>query len=347
MNRTLSPAQVDELAAAHEQARITAVPIDPVTRAFPDVTLDDAYAIQASWIELQLAGGATVTGHKVGLTSRAMQMTMKIDEPDFGALFDYMFLESGTTISASAYLDPKIEVEFAFVLGDTLDRADVTAADVYAATDHIVPALELIDARSYRVHPSDGRTRTVRDTIADNAADAGIVVGAEWIAPSDAAAGALRWAGAICKRNGIVEETGLGAGVLDDPVQGVVWLANRLHGLGIPLGGRGDDPRRIVHPADRLPARRSDPRRFRAPRRADARRWPTDEPSPVSLRQTSRRRVGRSSATNRRAEVCGRHRDDGSADRLPQIGAAREGMRECDGWICHATSSSANLPDRG
>jgi 2-oxo-hept-3-ene-1,7-dioate hydratase len=98
-----------------------------------------------------------------------------------------------------------------------------------------VPALELIDARSYRVHPADGRTRTVRDTIADNAADAGIVVGTERIAPADAAAGALRWAGAICKRNGTVEETGLGAGVLDDPVQGVVWLANRLHGLGIPL----------------------------------------------------------------------------------------------------------------
>ena len=98
-----------------------------------------------------------------------------------------------------------------------------------------MPALELIDARSYRVHPADGRTRTVRDTIADNAADAGIVVGTERIAPADAAAGALRWAGAICKRNGTVEETGLGAGVLDDPVQGVVWLANRLHGLGIPL----------------------------------------------------------------------------------------------------------------
>ena len=112
MSRTLTPAQVDELAAAHERARVTAVPIDPVTRAFPDVTLDDAYAIQAAWIDLQLAGGATVTGHKVGLTSRAMQMAMKIDEPDFGALFDYMFLESGTTISASRYLDPKIEVEF-------------------------------------------------------------------------------------------------------------------------------------------------------------------------------------------------------------------------------------------
>lgn len=235
MTRTLSPEQVAELVAAHEQARVTAVPIDPVTRAFPDVTLDDAYAIQAAWIDLQVANGAIVAGHKVGLTSRAMQMAMKIDEPDFGALLDHMFIESGSTISAARYLDPKLEVEFAFVLGDTLDHPEVTAADVYAATDRIVPALELIDARSYRTHPADGRTRTVRDTIADNAADAGIVVGSDGVSPADAAAGALRWAGAIFSRHGTVEETGLGAGVLGDPVLGVVWLANRLHGLGIPL----------------------------------------------------------------------------------------------------------------
>jgi 2-oxo-hept-3-ene-1,7-dioate hydratase len=232
---TLTPEQIQQLASAHEQARRTVVPIDPVTRAFPDMTLDDAYAVQAAWIDLQIGDGAQVRGHKIGLTSRAMQMAMKIDEPDFGALFDYMFIESGATISAAAYLDPKIEVEFAFVLGERLDRAGVTAADVYAATDHIVPALELIDARSHRVHPLDGRARTVRDTISDNAADAGIVVGDERIFPTDAVRGALRWAGAICTRNGIVEETGLGAGVLGDPVTGIVWLANRLNGLGIAM----------------------------------------------------------------------------------------------------------------
>jgi 2-oxo-hept-3-ene-1,7-dioate hydratase len=232
---TLDPERIRELAAAHEQARRTVVAIDPVSRTYPDMTLDDAYAIQAAWIDLQVADGAVLAGHKVGLTSRAMQKAMKIDEPDFGALFDYMFIESGAWISAADHLDPKIEVEFAFVLGDRLDRGDVTAADVYAATDHIVPAFELIDARSYRIHPADGRTRTVRDTISDNAADAGIVLGTEWIRPGDAARGDLRWAGAICSRNGTVEETGLDAGVLGDPVRGIVWLANRLHGLGIPL----------------------------------------------------------------------------------------------------------------
>ncbi len=232
---TLSAGQIADIAAAHEEARRTAAAIDPPTRAHPGMTLEDAYAVQGAWIELQVANGAGVRGHKIGLTSRAMQQAMKIDEPDFGALLDDMFIESGATIRAADHLDPKLEAEFAFVLGAPLDRPDLTAADVYAATDHVVPALELIDARSHRVHPDDGRTRTVIDTISDNAAAAGVVLGSELVSPAEAAHGALRWAGAICKRNGVVEETGLGAGVLDDPVTGVVWLANRLHGLGIAL----------------------------------------------------------------------------------------------------------------
>jgi 2-oxo-hept-3-ene-1,7-dioate hydratase len=236
MPRTLDDDEVRRLAEAHEQARRTVVPIDPVTRSHPHATLEDAYAIQAAWLDLRRAAGAEVRGHKIGLTSRAMQQAMKIDEPDFGFLLDDMFLASGAAITAADYLDPKIEVEFAFVLAAPLGDRQVTAEEVYDATERIVPALELIDARSYRAHPEDGRTRTVIDTIADNAADAGIVVGEASVSVTDARSGALRWAGAILRRNGIVEETGLGAGVLDDPVQGVVWLANRLHGLGITLG---------------------------------------------------------------------------------------------------------------
>lgn len=239
MATTLSNDQIAAIAAAHETARSTAIPIDPVTRAHPNITLDDAYAIQAAWIDLQIANGAVVQGHKIGLTSRAMQMAMQIDEPDFGALLDHMFIQSGTSIAAADYLDPKIEVEFAFVLGTDLvphERGhELTADDVYAATSHVVPALELIDARSHRTHPDDGRTRTVRDTISDNAANAGIIVGSEHISVDEARNGDLRWAGAICYRNGAVEETGLGAGVLDDPVMGIVWLANRLQHIGIPL----------------------------------------------------------------------------------------------------------------
>ena len=240
---TLSADVIAELAADHERARVEVVPCDPVTRRFPDVTLEDAYAIQAAWIDLQVANGAVIRGHKIGLTSRAMQQAMNIDEPDFGALLDHMWIPNGGSTAAADYLDPKIEVEFAFVLSDDLvpadgsraDGPDLTTDDVWAATDHVVGALELIAARSHRVHPADGRTRTVRDTISDNAADAGIVVGDVPVPTADARDGRLRWAGAICARNGIVEETGLGAGVLDDPAVGVAWLANRLRRLDIPL----------------------------------------------------------------------------------------------------------------
>jgi 2-oxo-hept-3-ene-1,7-dioate hydratase len=229
--RTLSDDQVARIAARHEQARTTVTPMRRVTLDHPDMTLDDAYACQAAWVALQVAEGAEIRGHKIGLTSRAMQSAMHIDEPDYGALLDYMFVPDGATLEAASYVDPKIEVELAFVLGSPLG-ADVDADAVLAATDHIVPTLELIDARSYRVDPDDGVARTVRDTISDNAADAGVVVGSRHFSPGDRD---LRWVGAICKRNGTVEETGLAAGVLDDPVQGVVWLARRLARYGVTL----------------------------------------------------------------------------------------------------------------
>jgi len=236
---TLTADEIAGLAAQHEQARITAVPCDPVTRRHPGITLEDAYAIQAAWVDLQVANGAVIKGHKIGLTSRAMQQAMNIDEPDFGALLDHMFIPNGGTVAAADHLDPRIEVEFAFVLANDLVPhslgRDLTVDDVYAATSHVVPALELIDARSYRVHPDDGRTRTVRDTISDNAANSGIVVGDEQVSVDEARNGDLRWAGAIAYRNGVVEETGLGAGVLDEPAMGVVWLADRLQRIGIPL----------------------------------------------------------------------------------------------------------------
>ena len=113
MALTLSTEQIALLAAEHEQARTTAMPCDPVTRRFPDITFDDAYAIQAAWVDMQVANGAVIKGHKIGLTSRAMQMAMNINEPDFGALLDHMFIPNGGSIAAADHLDPKIEVEFA------------------------------------------------------------------------------------------------------------------------------------------------------------------------------------------------------------------------------------------
>lgn len=232
MTRTLDDAAVASIARSHHEAQRSGSPIRRVTLAHPDMTIDDAYECQRAWVDLQIAAGSRVVGHKIGLTSRAMQQAMKIDEPDFGVLLDHMVIANGSTVSAADYLDPKLEVELAFVLGDRLTGDDVGTAEVLAATDHVIPALELIDARSYRVDPDDGVSRTVRDTIADNAADAGVLWGGDPIAPADVD---LRWVPAIMARNGVVEETGLAAGVLDDPTLGVAWLARRLSRYGVAL----------------------------------------------------------------------------------------------------------------
>jgi 2-oxo-hept-3-ene-1,7-dioate hydratase len=229
---TLTIDEIADIAAAHEKARRTRVALRRVTLQHPQMNIDDAYACQKAWVDQQIADGCTVGGHKIGLTSRAMQQAVNIDEPDFGTLLDYMFIDSGVTLAAATFLDPKLEVELAFVLGDRLEGADVTPADVIAATEYVVPAAELIDARSYRTDPFDGITRTVFDTISDNAANAGIITGG---VRSRADQLDLRWVGAIMKRNGVVEETGLAAGVLDDPVMGIVWLARRFAQFGIAL----------------------------------------------------------------------------------------------------------------
>lgn len=227
--RTMTDAEVAAEAARHEQARATATQIDPVTVEFPDMTLADAYAVQQAWLELELAAGGQLRGHKIGLTSRAMQVSMNIDEPDFGYLLDYMFFDDGCEIEVGRYCDPKVEVELAFVMGSALSGENVSMFDVLAATDYVVPAIELIDARSYRRHPETGATRTVFDTISDNAADAGIILGGRPVRPDDLD---LRWVGALCYRNGVIEESGVAAAVLNHPANGVAWLARRYAQMG-------------------------------------------------------------------------------------------------------------------
>ncbi len=195
------------------------------------MTIDDGYAIQRAWVDLQIAQGARLVGHKIGLTSKAMQRAVNIDEPDFGALLDDMVFDDGSELEAAQFCDPQLEVELAFVLRDRL-AGDVTTEQVLDATDHIRPALELIDARSYRTDPHDRVTRTVCDTISDNAADAGIILGDARVGPRELD---LRWVSAVFERNGAIEETGVAAGVLGDPVLGIVWLARRLADHGVAL----------------------------------------------------------------------------------------------------------------
>ena len=229
----LTPDQIAEQARAHHEAEAARTPI-PAFSQSRDMDIADAYAVQDAWVRLKLEAGRRVIGRKVGLTSRAMQQAMKIGEPDFGTLLDDMLFPNGATIPAGDFIDPRIEVEWTFVLGDALEGETLSVADVMAATDHILPSLELIAARSHRVDPDTGYTRLVTDTISDNAANAGIIVG-EPVAPGDID---LRWAGAILYRNGTVEETGLGAGVLDHPARGLAWLARRFapHGIALEPG---------------------------------------------------------------------------------------------------------------
>ena len=227
-----------EIAAAAEalfRAEATRKQIGLLTRTHPDMTMDDAYAIQAALVARKLEAGRRIDGWKIGLTSKAMQAALGIDIPDSGILFDDMFFANGATIPKDRFIQTRIEAEIAFVTHAPLSGAAVTRDDVLAATDYVVPALEILDTRILRADPDTGATRKIFDTIADNAANAGIVVGDIRHDPQSVD---LRWVGCICTRNGEVEETGLGAGVLNDPVQGILWLVHRLaeYGQGIDAG---------------------------------------------------------------------------------------------------------------
>lgn len=224
MTGTLDPGTVAGIVDALERARRTKEQIRQLTLDHPHMTMEDAYAVQRAWIDRRLAEGRETVGHKIGLTSRAMQKSVGIDEPDFGSLLDDMVYDAAAPIPTSDFVEPRLEVELAFVLAAPL-TPDVDSIDaVYAATEYIVPAVEIIDARVQRVDPETGRTRTVRDTIADNAANAGIVIGERHVLPGEVD---LRWAGGLLTQNGVIEETGLGAGVLGHPARGIVWLAQR------------------------------------------------------------------------------------------------------------------------
>jgi len=227
--------QIELQARLHDEARRTAQQIDPVTVQHPEMTLDDAYAIQKRWLEIELERGRVLVGHKIGLTSRAMQLAMNIDEPDSGYLLDDMIFRNGSSLEAAAFCDPKIEVELAFIIGTRIEGSNVSIEEVLEATEAVVPAIELIDARSYRKHPRTGATRSVTDTIADNAADAGVILGDYQTDPHSID---MPWVSAVCHRNGDIEESGVASAVLGHPALGVAWLAQRYfdHGVGLEPG---------------------------------------------------------------------------------------------------------------
>ena len=224
--------QVEDAAERLFEAERNRLQIRLLSLDFPEATMDDAYRVQAALVRRKAASGLNIKGWKIGLTSKAMQSALSIDIPDSGILFDDMFFEDGGTVPSDRFIQPRIEAEIAFVMKAPLAGPDISIDDVLDATDYVTPALEILDTRIERVNKETGRIRTFFDTISDNAANAGIVVGGRSVGPRDAD---LRWIGAIVSRNGEVEETGLGAGVLDHPANGIVWLANRLHQYGMRI----------------------------------------------------------------------------------------------------------------
>jgi 2-oxo-hept-3-ene-1,7-dioate hydratase len=203
-------------------------PITQLSSAWPAITFEDAYAIQNEVQSQKMAEGRKLIGHKVGLTSKAMQQSSQINEPDYGHLLDDMMIADGAKVPHANYCAPRVEVELAFILGKPLKGPGAGLTDVLRATEYVVPALEIVDARVQN-------PRKIFDTISDNGAAAGIVTGGRPIRPMDVD---LRWVGGIMYRNGEIEETGLAAGVLGHPALGVAWLANKLgqHGVTLEVG---------------------------------------------------------------------------------------------------------------
>ncbi|MEO9102059.1 MAG: 2-oxo-hept-4-ene-1,7-dioate hydratase [Burkholderiaceae bacterium] len=221
----MSPEQIRKLAAELHQAERTRTQVEHFSKRHPDMTVADGYAISREWVKAKIADGRTARGHKIGLTSRAMQVSSNITEPDYGTLLDDMFFAEGGDIAFNRFIAPRIEVELAFVLGKPLKGPNVTIFDVLAATDYVVPALEIIDARIEQFDRHTKAPRKVFDTVADNAANAGIVTGGRPVKPD---AVDLRWVAALLYKNGVIEESGVAAAVLNHPAMGVAWLANKL-----------------------------------------------------------------------------------------------------------------------
>jgi len=221
----MTPPEHAQAARRLDEAERTRRQIRMISLDHPDMTMADAYAIQSAWREIKRARGELFVGHKIGLTSKAMQAAVGIDTPDSGFLTQGMIFADGGEVPAERFIGLRVEAELAFVLKAPLAGVSLTVEDVVAATDYVTPALEILDTRIFRVDPETKRTRTVCDTIADNAANAGIVLSGRRFDPR---AQDLRWIGAITAKNGEIEETGLAAGVLGHPAKGIAWLAARL-----------------------------------------------------------------------------------------------------------------------
>ncbi len=231
----LDNALIGKLAQELENAERTRTQVEHFSKHHAGMTIEDGYRINRAWMKIKATQGRQVIGHKIGLTSRAMQVSSNIDEPDYGTLLDTMrcTCKGGEVleIPVKNFIAPRVEVELAFILKQELRGPNITVQDVMAATDYVTPAVEIIDARIEQFDRHNKAPRKVFDTISDNAANAGIVLGdiaSDSRYRINAENTDLPWVGAICRYNGVVEETGLAAGVQGHPAVGIAWLANKL-----------------------------------------------------------------------------------------------------------------------
>jgi 2-oxo-hept-3-ene-1,7-dioate hydratase len=228
----LDQTTIDTIARAYHRAEKERDRIRPPSAQYPGFTIEDAYAVQRRWVEIKVSEGNRIKGHKIGLTSRAMQRQANITEPDYGALMEDMFYSDGAEIPMARFIQPRLECEVGFVIGRRLKGPNCTIFDVLSATDYVVPTAEIVDGRAHRIDPKTDKPRTVLDSIADNAGNAALIVGGRPMRPMDVD---LRWVAALCYRNNIIEESGVAAAVLNHPANGVAWLANKLAPFDIAL----------------------------------------------------------------------------------------------------------------
>ena len=226
INTTLPSQALDRYALALRTAREQRIPIAPLTDSEPTLSVSDAYAIAQRNVDARTASGARVVGHKIGLTSRAVQEQLGVDEPDYGTLLDEMELDDGAVIDAGRYIAPRVELELAFRLATPLTGPNVTAEDVRRATADVAPAIELVDSRV-----RDWRIR-LADTVADAGSSAGFVLGAAIRPASEFEFADV--AGELWLGDQLIER-GHTSAVLGDPCVSVAWLANALSALGESL----------------------------------------------------------------------------------------------------------------
>ncbi len=222
----LTQDQIDKEARELYRAEKEKSVLRPFTQRYPDLGADEAYRIQLALIELKKADGAKVVGKKIGLTSKAMQKMLNVDQPDYGHILDSMVLENAAVVRVTELIQPKIEPEIAFILDRDLQGPGITPVKVLAATRFVVPALEIIDSRI------EGWKIKLCDTIADNASSARVVLGSS---PRRVDERDLKLVGMVLEKNGDIVQTGAGGAVLGHPAVAVAWLANAVGQFGVCL----------------------------------------------------------------------------------------------------------------